>query len=108
MSLFIAFVVGFAAGFALFWFVVGDWFGTYADFQLGRGAEPSEYQIYRIRDLLERDPVLLKFKDFCQVVKSRNRDIYAALNEAIENELTRDDSEDEKNPPESAGPKENK
>lgn len=91
----IGFVLGFLAGFATLWFI-GDWFGNYADFRLGRGAEPSQYQLFKIRDLLERDPLLVKFKTLCQVVKSRNGDIEAALDEAIENERTRDDSEDEK------------
>jgi hypothetical protein len=95
VTLFIVFTVGFLVGFITFWFV-GDWFGNYADFQAGRGAEPSEYQMYKINELLERDPLLMKFKALCQVVKMRNGDIYAALDEAIENERTRDDSEDEK------------
>lgn len=93
IMLVIGLAVGLAAGFITFWFV-GDQFGNYADFQVGRGAEPSEYQMFKIHELLERDPLLMKFKELCQVVKTRNGDIYAALDEAIENERTRDNSQD--------------
>lgn len=55
----VVFAIGYVAGFGTLWFI-GDWFGTYADFQLGRGAEPSEYQLFKIRELLKSDPMLVK------------------------------------------------